>query len=105
MSIPTTAPMSIPTTAPMSIPTAAPMSIPTTAPSLPSSDAPTSTYAKLLLLVSMLVKGGKLTQKQRDALKDRIIKGDANLTCALEVFEIEKDFDELADTFRRIADA
>tara|TARA_R110002050_G_scaffold263380_1_gene403948 strand:+ start:197 stop:436 length:240 start_codon:yes stop_codon:yes gene_type:complete len=65
-------------------------------------EAPKTPLAKLLLLVSMLHKGGKISATERNALKSLIVANDENLLCALEVFELEKDFDELADTFRHI---
>jgi len=64
--------------------------------------APKTPYAKLLLLVSMLFKGGKVTAHERTALKNLIISNDENVLCALEVFEMERDWDDLADSFRQI---
>jgi hypothetical protein len=65
--------------------------------------APKTSGAKLLLLLSLLAKGGKISPADRGTLKDKAIRGDENLLCALEVFEIDKDFDELADTLNIIA--
>jgi hypothetical protein len=66
-------------------------------------NAPTTPVAKLLLLVSMLHKGGRLSDSEKSQLKNLIINGDKALICALEVFEVEKDLEELGDTLRRIA--
>jgi hypothetical protein len=58
--------------------------------------------AKLLLLVSMLFKAQRITPQEKSALKDLVIRDHESLATALEVFETEKDFDELEDTFRRV---
>mmetsp|Transcript_11094 Transcript_11094/g.16738 ORF Transcript_11094/g.16738 Transcript_11094/m.16738 type:complete len:725 (-) Transcript_11094:141-2315(-) len=65
--------------------------------------APQETDTKLFLLLSLLKKGGLVSVSDHSKLKDKVINGDANLVCALEVFEIDYDFDELADTFQLIA--
>jgi len=68
-----------------------------------NTEPPKSPVAKLLLLVSMLYKGGKINDNEKNRIKDLVINGDKAVICALEVFEVEKDFDELADTFRRLS--
>jgi hypothetical protein len=62
-----------------------------------------STVTKLLLLVSLASKKGNLTIQEKGKLKDLIIMGNPLLTSALEVFEIDQDFEELIDTFKRIS--
>ncbi|KAL6051688.1 Poly [ADP-ribose] polymerase [Balamuthia mandrillaris] len=62
-----------------------------------------SSLAKLLLLVSVLHKDGRLTASQKAALKERALQEDTALYCALEVFELEHDFDDLVDTFCTLA--
>ena len=66
--------------------------------------APKTPCAKLLLLISLLSKGGLLTGNEKDVLKDLVIAENENLLCALEVFEIQKDFEEMADTLKEIAE-
>jgi len=68
------------------------------APTNPGTVRPQSPVAKLLLLVSMLFKGNKLTEQHRATLKQLIFQNNPSILCALEVFEIDQDFDELADT-------
>lgn len=65
-------------------------------------EPPKSPVAKLLLLISMLHKGGRISDVQKDQIKDLVINGDKSVICALEVFEVERDFDELTDTLQRI---
>eukprot|EP00008_Paramoeba_atlantica_P010744 CAMPEP_0201480894 /NCGR_PEP_ID=MMETSP0151_2-20130828/5266_1 /ASSEMBLY_ACC=CAM_ASM_000257 /TAXON_ID=200890 /ORGANISM="Paramoeba atlantica, Strain 621/1 / CCAP 1560/9" /LENGTH=1568 /DNA_ID=CAMNT_0047862883 /DNA_START=283 /DNA_END=4989 /DNA_ORIENTATION=+ len=65
--------------------------------------APKTPFAKLLLVISLLTKGGLLSSSERDVLKNLVISNDENLVCALEVFEIQRDFDELADTLKEVA--
>jgi hypothetical protein len=48
-------------------------------------------------------KKGNLTIQEKGKLKDLIIIGNDLLTSALEVFEIDQDFEELIDTFKRIS--
>lgn len=56
----------------------------------------------MLLLISMLFKGSYITAEQRALIKTKVIQSDPNTFCALEVFELDQDFTELADTLIRI---
>jgi hypothetical protein len=51
--------------------------------------------AKVLLLVSVMFKAQRITPEEKSMLKDLIIQDHDSLTCTLEAFEVEKDFDEL----------
>jgi len=74
-----------------------------TAPVLaPATGGFTSPTAKLLLLLALFHKQGKLSAADKGALKDRVLRQDALVTAALEVFEIDQDLDELLDTLRRL---
>src|SRR3990167_363643 len=63
---------------------------------------PQSDVSKLLLLVSKLHKDYKITEQEKSQLKEKIIRRESAVVSALEVFEIERDFDELADSLKRI---
>eukprot|EP00339_Tiarina_fusa_P029651 CAMPEP_0117004946 /NCGR_PEP_ID=MMETSP0472-20121206/5747_1 /TAXON_ID=693140 ORGANISM="Tiarina fusus, Strain LIS" /NCGR_SAMPLE_ID=MMETSP0472 /ASSEMBLY_ACC=CAM_ASM_000603 /LENGTH=1154 /DNA_ID=CAMNT_0004706065 /DNA_START=652 /DNA_END=4116 /DNA_ORIENTATION=- len=63
---------------------------------------PQSDISKLLLLVSQLCRDGLLSEEEKSSIKNLIIRRNATVISALEVFEIERDFHELADSFRRI---
>ena len=63
---------------------------------------PESNVSKLLLLLAKLVKDGLITSDERGTLKDLIIRKNPSVVSVLEVFEIERDFNELADSLRRI---
>eukprot|EP00008_Paramoeba_atlantica_P011906 CAMPEP_0201501246 /NCGR_PEP_ID=MMETSP0151_2-20130828/83485_1 /ASSEMBLY_ACC=CAM_ASM_000257 /TAXON_ID=200890 /ORGANISM="Paramoeba atlantica, Strain 621/1 / CCAP 1560/9" /LENGTH=676 /DNA_ID=CAMNT_0047894737 /DNA_START=43 /DNA_END=2073 /DNA_ORIENTATION=- len=65
--------------------------------------APKETDAKILILLSLLFNKSLIDGSVRSKLKDKAVTGDPNLVCAVEVFEIDYDFDELADTFVQIA--
>jgi hypothetical protein len=64
--------------------------------------APKSPFSKLLFLISLLNKCSLIGPQERDTLKQLAISNDENLLCALEVFEIQKDCDEIADTFKEV---
>ena len=63
---------------------------------------PESDTAKLLLLVSKLCRDNLLTSDEKSQIKNLILRRNAAIISALEVFEIEKDFHELADSLKRI---
>jgi hypothetical protein len=60
-----------------------------------SGKLPQSRMAKVLLLVSVMFKAQRITPEEKSTLKDLIIQDHDSLTCTLEAFEVEKDFDEL----------
>ena len=64
--------------------------------------APQSDVSKLLLLIATLSRKGLINDQERQQLKDFVIQRKGSLVSALEVFEIEHDFEELADTLKRI---
>eukprot|EP01094_Clydonella_sp_ATCC50884_P018403 TRINITY_DN33_c0_g1_i1.p1 TRINITY_DN33_c0_g1~~TRINITY_DN33_c0_g1_i1.p1 ORF type:complete len:1290 (-),score=370.68 TRINITY_DN33_c0_g1_i1:92-3961(-) len=63
---------------------------------------PQSYVSKLLLLISKMAKEGLITHDERSKLKDMVLEKHPMVLSALEVFEVDNDFDELADTFKRI---
>jgi hypothetical protein len=63
---------------------------------------PQSPVTGLLVLVSMLFKSNRISAKEKSTLKDLIIAENYNVLCAYEVFQVDNDLDELADTLRRI---
>ncbi|MDP2435881.1 MAG: WGR domain-containing protein [archaeon] len=71
-------------------------------PQASASPSPSTPTGRMLLLISMLSKASLITDHQRLALKKHLIAGDPNLWVALEVFEIDGDFQELADTLIRL---
>ncbi|KAL6076304.1 Ankyrin [Balamuthia mandrillaris] len=58
---------------------------------------------KILLLLSRAYKEGCINEVERRNLKDLFIRENEVLTAAAEVYEIDGDWDELVDTFQRIA--
>lgn len=79
-----------------------PMTVPVVLEKYFAHTAPKSPFAKLLYLISLLTKCGMLGSHEREVLKTLAISNDENLLCALEVFEIQKDCDELTDTFKEV---
>eukprot|EP01128_Nolandella_sp_AFSM9_P004727 TRINITY_DN2170_c0_g2_i1.p1 TRINITY_DN2170_c0_g2~~TRINITY_DN2170_c0_g2_i1.p1 ORF type:complete len:809 (-),score=217.66 TRINITY_DN2170_c0_g2_i1:6-2393(-) len=71
-----------------------------------ASPAPDSNFAsrvsRALLLVSLLLRKNLLNIDQRGVIKDLIIAGNEVVFAALEVFEIDQDVNELADTWARV---
>ena len=63
---------------------------------------PHSDVSKLLLLVSKLFRDNLITENEKSELKKLIIRRNSNIMSALEVFEVERDFQELADSLKRI---
>jgi len=61
-----------------------------------------SPITKLLLLVSLAFKKGSISVEEKGKLKDHIITNNPLLLSALEVFEIDQDFEELIDTLKRV---
>jgi hypothetical protein len=61
-----------------------------------------TSVAKLLLLISMLHKGNRLTSQEKDSLKLLALQSNANMVSALECYEVDKDLYELSDTLRSI---
>lgn len=71
---------------------------------MPSSSTPfTSITSRALLLVALFAKQGKLSASEKALLKDRVLRNDALVVAALEVFDVDQDLEELCDTLRRIA--
>eukprot|EP01114_Cavostelium_apophysatum_P011331 TRINITY_DN2554_c0_g1_i1.p1 TRINITY_DN2554_c0_g1~~TRINITY_DN2554_c0_g1_i1.p1 ORF type:complete len:745 (+),score=183.66 TRINITY_DN2554_c0_g1_i1:494-2728(+) len=69
---------------------------------LPWEGKQVSSMTKSFLLVSLLFREGFIDSHQKEKLKDLVIGGSNVITAALEAFEINDDFDELADTMKRI---
>jgi len=63
---------------------------------------PQSFVSKLLLLVARMHSENMISASERDTLKDLVLRKDPGVFAALEVFEVEHDFAELADTLRRV---
>jgi len=63
---------------------------------------PHSDVSKLLLLINHLAKDNLITPDEKSKLKNLVIRRDPTIVSVLEVFEIERDFNELADSFKRI---
>ena len=63
---------------------------------------PRSDVSKLLLLVRQLHLDGLLSDHEKTAIKHLIIQRNSNVISALEVFEIERDMEELADSLKLI---
>lgn len=64
-----------------------------------------SPTTKLLLLVDLCFKTGKITQEQKGRIKDLIIMDHPKLLNALDVFIIQHDVDDFVDTALRIVKA
>jgi hypothetical protein len=62
----------------------------------------TDPVSKLLLLINLLFKRNLVDASEKGRLKDLALAGNALLISALEVFETDKDFDEFADTAKRV---
>jgi len=59
-------------------------------------------YTRLLLLISLLYKQGKIIDEEKSRLKDLTLEKNDMLYSALEVLEIDQDIEEFTDTCRRI---
>lgn len=66
---------------------------------------PQSYVSKLLLLIARMMKDQLITKEERAVLKDMVLTKNPMALSALEVFEVDNDYDELADTFKRIVAA
>jgi hypothetical protein len=82
-----------------SLPTQAPPTVVRVGGVPPNPATPTT---KLLLLIALLSKKGMITDVEKGCLKDLTLSKDELVCSALEVFEIDQDLTELADTLRRI---
>jgi len=71
-------------------------------PSVSAGPAFGSATSKLLLLIALFHKQGRLSAEEKGKLKDRVLRQDSLVHAALDVFEIDQDLDELSDTLRRI---
>eukprot|EP01127_Copromyxa_protea_P013859 TRINITY_DN376_c0_g1_i1.p1 TRINITY_DN376_c0_g1~~TRINITY_DN376_c0_g1_i1.p1 ORF type:complete len:888 (+),score=171.53 TRINITY_DN376_c0_g1_i1:42-2666(+) len=69
------------------------------------SPTPATSTTKLLLLIALLSKKGLISTEEKGKLKDLTLAKDELINSALEVFEIDQDLNELADTLRRICKA
>jgi len=69
---------------------------------IPTSTSGTSTTTKLLLLIALCYKKQYITVDEKSKLKDLALSHHELPNSALEVFEVDQDLEELADTFRRI---
>lgn len=63
---------------------------------------PQSNVSKMLLLLARMGKEGLITSAEKGQLKDKVIARDYAVISALQVFEVDRDFNELADTLKRI---
>jgi len=57
---------------------------------------------KLLLLIALTFKQGRISNDEKGKLKDLTLGGHLLLVAALDVFEIDQDLDEWVDTVKRI---
>lgn len=62
-----------------------------------------SSLSKLLMLISILYKAGKITRTERGILKDQALQGNSNLETTLSAFEGTLDFEQLTATLKTIA--
>eukprot|EP01088_Endostelium_zonatum_P003790 TRINITY_DN14977_c0_g1_i1.p1 TRINITY_DN14977_c0_g1~~TRINITY_DN14977_c0_g1_i1.p1 ORF type:complete len:664 (-),score=174.41 TRINITY_DN14977_c0_g1_i1:7-1998(-) len=58
--------------------------------------------ARALLLITVLHQVGRLTDKERDALKAALLRSEDIISAAVTVFMMDRDVEELVDTFKRI---
>lgn len=63
---------------------------------------PATSTTKLLLLIALLSKKGLISGDEKGVLKDLTLSKNELVLSALEVFEIDQDLNELADTLRRV---
>eukprot|EP01124_Arcella_intermedia_P019949 TRINITY_DN2731_c2_g1_i1.p1 TRINITY_DN2731_c2_g1~~TRINITY_DN2731_c2_g1_i1.p1 ORF type:complete len:192 (-),score=58.48 TRINITY_DN2731_c2_g1_i1:52-627(-) len=75
---------------------------PLSTPQLPPSAPTQSPITKLLLLLSLTFKQGKISTADKDTLKPLILQSNQLILSALEVFEIDQDLEEFIDTLKRI---
>eukprot|EP01122_Echinamoeba_exundans_P015092 TRINITY_DN7025_c1_g1_i1.p1 TRINITY_DN7025_c1_g1~~TRINITY_DN7025_c1_g1_i1.p1 ORF type:complete len:798 (+),score=227.94 TRINITY_DN7025_c1_g1_i1:99-2492(+) len=68
----------------------------------PRDDVEAKPTTKILLLLALLYKQGRLTADERGKLKDMVITRNEAVFAGLEVFELDQDLDELVDTLKRI---
>jgi hypothetical protein len=68
----------------------------------PRDDVEAKPTTKILLLLALLYKQGRLTADERGKLKDMVITRHEAVFAGLEVFELDQDLDELVDTLKRI---
>jgi hypothetical protein len=61
-----------------------------------------SVVAKSLLLVSLLEKNGRLDSEEKSRLKELALREDKLFIAAMQVFEINADLEDAADTLRKI---
>ena len=63
---------------------------------------PQSKIAKMLLILTKLSKSNLITTSQKAQLKLLVMQQNESVFSALEVFEIENDWNEFADTLIQI---
>ena len=63
---------------------------------------PKSDTSKLLLLISKMAREGLITNDEKATIKDLTLQRNSAVISALEVFEIDHDLEELADSLQRI---
>ena len=61
-----------------------------------------SPMAQRLLLLSDLVKQGKITLDQKRDLKDLLLQGDELINSTFEAFHVDNDLDELLDSLQML---
>jgi len=61
-----------------------------------------SSTTKLLLLIALTFKQGRISNEEKGRLKDLTLRKDGLVLAALEVFEIDQDLEEFVDTVKRI---
>jgi len=62
-----------------------------------------NTAARALYLISRCFKEGHISENDRRKLKELFIKGSEIITAAVEVYDIDRDLNELFDTLKRVA--
>jgi hypothetical protein len=61
-----------------------------------------TSISKMLVLISMLFKGQKISAQEKSALKVLALKEDPLIISALQAYEVDNDLFELAETLHEI---